>query len=498
MLDKTRGIKNALCGIGAQLLSLGLGFVIPRLVILNLGSEANGLLSTVASALSYMTLLEVGVGTATIQALYRPIATGDKPSINRIMSATHHFYRRTGFVYFILVILLSTLLAAYLHTSIPRHQVFLVAFMAGMSGALNYFFQGKFRLLLEAEGKNYVITSISTITYTCINITKVAVLLCGGKVVVVQAVYFGFGLMQLIIYMMYMHRYYSWIDYKAEPDFDAISQKNAVLVHQVAALIFSNTDVLVLTLLASLKSVSVYTMYAMLYDIVQTLVITLSGSFVYALGQTFHERERFMRLLDMYETYVLAISTALLCICHCFCLPFLRIYTIGVTDVEYINDILPWLFSTFYLLNLGRRSSAQVINIAQRFEDTKWRAILESCINLTVSVALTYKLGIYGVLLGTIAALLYRANDMIIYAAHVLKRSPLITYRRWVVNVVLFIAISLTFSHYNIIVLGYVDFILKASVFGFIVVVAFLATNSFIERESAKYLIRYMRSLIHG
>ena len=70
-------------------------------------------------------------------------------------------------------------------------QVFLVVLMSGLSGVISYYFQGKFRLLLTAEGKKYIITGINTVTHVGVSIFKAVVLLAGGSVaaVVVTAVF---------------------------------------------------------------------------------------------------------------------------------------------------------------------------------------------------------------------------------------------------------------------------------------------------------------------
>lgn len=83
----------------------------------------------------------------------------------------------------------------------------------------------------------------------------------------------------MIIMTIYIRRNYKWLDLKVLPDFDAISQKNAVLVHQITELIFNNTDVIILTIFTSLKTVSVYSMYAMIFGMVKSVTVTLSDSF---------------------------------------------------------------------------------------------------------------------------------------------------------------------------------------------------------------------------
>ena len=79
------------------------------------------------------------------------------------------------------------------------------------------------------------------------------------------------------------------------------------------------------------------------------------------------------------------------------------------------------------------------IDVAGHFRETAPRSAAEAAINLGVSLILVGKLGIYGVLLGTLAALLYRTNDIILYASRrLLKRSSWQFYRVYLVNAAVF------------------------------------------------------------
>lgn len=499
IMDGTKGIKNAGFGILAQLLTIGIGILIPRLVLVNLGSESNGLLSSVGNILSYMALLEAGVGTATLQALYKPCAINDHDSANRIMAATDYFYRRTGTIYLLIVLAITVVYTFAIKTDLPRSVVFVVVLLSGLTGVISYFFQGKFKIFLSAEGKSYVNTNIVTTVHIAASIAKALLLYFGFGVVAVQISGFIFNLIQMLFYIIYMKRHYPWLDMKAKPNFDAISQRNAVLVHQVSGLIFSNTDVLLLTVFVGLKEVSVYSMYAMIYGMVKSLAVVLYESYTYALGQSFNtNRKRFIRMFDAYEVLTMMITFALYCICRVMMNPFLKLYTSGVHDIQYVDTYLPWLFAIFYLLHNGRTSSGTVINIAQKFEETKWRSILESIINVTVSVVCVIRFGIYGVLMGTIAALLYRTNDMIIYASHILERSCLVTYKRWILNIALFFVLSIGIDKFTIPAASYIQLFLSAVVVSFVVISAFILVNAVAERESAKYVYGFVRSIMHS
>ena len=102
-MNTKKGIKNIGYAFLSQIIALALGIFIPRLTIVSYGSEMNGLLSSISTVMTYLTLLEAGVGAATCQALYKPITQKDKRGINGVLSATHYYYKRTGTAYFGLV-----------------------------------------------------------------------------------------------------------------------------------------------------------------------------------------------------------------------------------------------------------------------------------------------------------------------------------------------------------------------------------------------------------
>ena len=187
----------------------------------------------------------------------------------------------------------------------------------------------------------------------------------------------------------------------------------------------------------------------------------------------------------------MALVSSLYCIAGIFILPFLKLYTAGVQDINYIDPILPYLFIAVYLLNNGRESSNMVIKFAGHFKQTQWRSVLEAVINLTVSLLAVHFYGIYGVLAGTIAALLYRTNDMIIYAnKKILKRSPWKTYRCWFVNLALFVVLTLLsrliFTH--IALDTYPRIILWAVVASIVVIPLFFTVASIFDRKTYRYV----------
>ena len=80
-VNKKRSVYNLLFSAFGQIVTIAFGVILPKLFIVSFGSEVNGLLSSVTQAFVYVNLLEAGVGTATLQALYGPIARKDQHGI---------------------------------------------------------------------------------------------------------------------------------------------------------------------------------------------------------------------------------------------------------------------------------------------------------------------------------------------------------------------------------------------------------------------------------
>ena len=495
-MNSKRGIKNIIFGLLYQFVVLAFGLIMPRLLIVSYGSEVNGLLSSVNQLYSCLALLETGVGTASLQALYRTVGTQDRAATCGVMAATDHFYKRTGLLYLACVLLLTFIYPAVVSSGIPYLTCAAVIFLLGISGVVNYLVHGKYRILLQAEGKSYLLSNLSTCTYVLSNLAKAVLIYLGFNVVTVQLVYVAVTMLQVGYISLHIARHYKWLDLSVSPDFQSISQKNAVLVHQIAGLVFSNTDVLILTFVSGLKTVSVYTLFAGLYGVVKSLLFSILDGIKFAMGQKFHKDfSGYVRLHDIFELYYMALTFAAYTVLHILILPFLRIYTRGITDISYIDKYLPVLFTAVFLLQCARGPAGLAIDYAEHFEQTKKRAVLEMAINLAVTVAAVFRFGIYGALIGTIAALLYRANDMIIYANRViLNRSPWITYRRWLIDLVLFLAINSASRCIEWDTPSYLVLFGRGAALGACVLAAYLTAVSVLEPKTFREAAAFIRN----
>lgn len=497
MSNYRNSMRNLWWGMLGNVITTVVAILIPRLFIVNYGSEINGLMSSIRQIYVYLALLEAGVGDASVIALYGPVGRKDHRETNEILAATHYYYRKIGIVYAACVVLLSLIYPLLLDTPIPYSTCSLVMLLQGSGSVINYLFQGKYSMLLRVDNRSYVTTNLGTVTTLLVDACRIILLLNGKSIIAIQTTYLVFNLIKMIYIAWYIRREYPWIDLTVKPNFNALTQKTAVIVHRISSLVFGHTDVLILTFVCGLKTVSIYSLYATMYGMVSNVIGIVSNSVHSVLGQAYNnDRSKFIELQDAYETYYLALVFGLLAVTSIFILPFMALYTDGA-DINYLDWKIPVLFSSYQLLSHGRGPSHNPIDFAGKFKETQWRAWLETIINLVVSFVCVFRFGIYGVLFGTIAALLYRANDIIIFANRVvLNRSPWPTYRRWLRNLGVFLALVFLFIKLPLRMDSYFWIIGNAVWVTPIVLAVFFGINTVAEPASRVVAWKYLQPLL--
>ena len=445
--SKRRNAKiNAFFGFFNQFVILALGLLIPRLVLVNYGSEVNGLLTTVTQIFTYVALLESGIGNAAVNAFYKPIVENDRDAISDVFSATQKYFRKVTLLYALCVIVISVAYPFLVSSELDYATIFWVIFFQGMSGVITFYFSAAYRQLLTADGKYYIISTIHLIIYILSSVTKIVLMTFGISIVFLQVLNFVITCIQILIYVLVMRKKYAYLKTVSSPNMSALSERGAFVIHEVSSTIFSSTDALVLSTFCSLKVASVYSIYNMVFSSLSSLINSVNNGLNYILGHSYAEGDskKYENTHDTYESIYMMSVFSIFTVAYILILPFVKLYTSGVEDIEYVDKLLPFLFVAIQLLSCSRAVASRLITISGHARATQMRSIIEAAINLVTSIILVNLVGIYGVLLGTIVALLYRSNDIIIYAnKKILKRSPMCTYKKMFVYLAIFACVAL-------------------------------------------------------
>ena len=456
-----RSLKNLIVAFFSQGIIMVLGLIIPRLTLTNYGSETNGYMTMVSQIYAYIGLLEAGLNTAVVQALYKPVATDDKDGISAIISEARKYYRKIAFYYGAAVGISSIVIPLLIHTSMSKIEMILYFLLFGVSNVINFWFTAAMRPLLLAEGKNYVNSTITLIFHIASQCVKILLLLVGASIVALQLAYSVVNILQIVVYYIFFKTHYKWLDINRKDESVSIKQRNAFFFQQISNLIFSCTDVVLLSFFCDLKIASVYAVYMLIFNSLSTIISMVTSSTQFVLGQGYNsDREGYIYLHRTYESLLLMFTFTIFTVAEVLTIPFIKLYTRGVTDINYVDYLLPFLFCVNGLLATCKSTSLCLINFSFHAKQTMIRTFFEAGLNLTISIGLVPFLGIRGALIGTGCALLYRVVDTLLYSNHViLKTSIKDTVKLYVANFLIFFITVYVSSRKEIIITDWGGFI---------------------------------------
>lgn len=406
------------------------GLLVPRYILLYYGSEVNGIATTVSQIINYASLLEAGLGLASIQALYKPLAAKDQAGINGICAATRNYYFKiTG--WFSAVIAVSAVVYALLaQGSTDKVTIALIVIAISSSTIIENAFHAKYNVLLTADQKLYVVGYAKIIGLLLQAAVKLILIFSGAHIVVVYAAG-SLALVSRIPFLaLYIKKKYPGVSFKGKMDLTALKQRSALVVHQLAGMVVNNSGAIIISVTSQngLKLASVYAVYRLVYKNMYALVTgAFSNGSVASFGQLLAggKLEEAKRSYRQFEVIYYAVIGVLYGSIAALILPFVGLYTDGVTDVQYILPALALLMTVDEVMNCTRVPAGMLINAAGHFHQTKYRALIEAAINFVVTLLLIGKYDIYAIVIAGIVSYCYRVTDMIIYSNRkILGESP--------------------------------------------------------------------------
>ncbi|MEE1199265.1 MAG: hypothetical protein U0L09_01300 [Christensenellales bacterium] len=481
------------------------GLLVPRFFIAVYGSAINGLVSSVTQFITYLSLVEAGVGAASTVALYKPLAARDSDTVSGILSATRVFYLRSGLIF---VGLVGLLVVFYPHLVNGEIQdsgfVRFMIILLSLSGIIDYFVLGKYRVLLMADQRGYVLYGfqiIGTIVMTALNLWQIHI---GCSALIVKATAAGVFIGRSIAAIVYCKRRYKDYQFNVPPLMGAFTQRNAALVHQIVGVIANNAAVVLLTVMVkrdALAEVSVYSVYNLVAYSLSTLLSSLTTGLTPSFGSVISKGEEDV-LRSSYGIYEMVMFLLVFTCYICMALllyPFVALYSMQFADgTNYVRTELVLLFTLSGLLQSVRYPALTLICAGGHYKQTQGRAIIELGISLTFSLALTPKFGIVGVMVAMCMSYLYRTTDVIVYSAkHFLKGTLKNTGRRLLRNAIVMgvlIAVGIACQPHGI--TSWVVWITQAILVGTAAVGSLFLVNYVCEPQEMKGIIRMCKGLI--
>lgn len=490
--------KNTITSIIYQITLVASGFVLPSIIIGFFGSETNGLVNSIKQFLQMIAFLEMGVGAVVQSALYKPLADKDERKISEIVVSGSSFFKMIGRILAIYAIVLSIFYNKI--TSSSYSNMFVVSLVIAIS--ISYFAQYYFGLmdmfLLQSDQKGYIVYSTQIIT-TIINV--IFCILIAKIGLSIQFMQFSTALIYLVrplVFRIYINKNYKinrHINYVEEP----IKQKWDGIAQHIAAVVLDSTDIVVLTIFSTLNAVSVYSIYNMVVSGIRSLISAVTQGTQALLGELWAraEYDKVKNFFSQFEWLVNFISTFIWSCTIVLLIPFVKVYTNNIGDINYIYPLFSVLITVAYAIYSFRLPYNTLILAVGHYKETRKSYIIAAIMNIVLSCIMVKSSGLIGVAIGTLASMLYQLIWMAIYCyKKILKKNIYLFVKQIIVNIICIVICMLISSKFVLTSANYLNWIILAIKVSCVNLgVVFFFNLFFFNRNSINYLKKILRKM---
>lgn len=494
-----KAVKNIITSLLQQIVTIICGLIVPRAIIGSFGSSVNGLISSITQFLSYITLLEAGIGPVIKSALYKPIAKKDKTQIEKILKASQKFFRVISAIFIAYLIVLCFIYPLIVSTEFETGYTVSLILIIAISTFAEYFFGMVYRLYLQAEQKTYV-TSTIQIGTTILNAILVVLLIkFGANIQIVKLGSAFVFVLRPILQNIYVRKKYN-INFKNVKEKYELKQKWDGLAQHIASVVHNNTDIAILTIFTNTAEVSVYSVYLYVVTGIKSMVQALTGGVDASFGDMIAkgEQENLNRSFKTYELFYFTLITIVYIVTLVMILPFVKIYTLGITDANYYRPTFAILIALAEFMWSIRLPYSGITLAAGHFKQTQKGAWVEVFTNLFISIALVFKFGMIGVAIGTLVAMTIRTIEFMYHTSkYILKRNQIENIKRvmiLILETLIIVPIGFYISSF-IEVNSYISWIGLAILVGIIALLGVGITNSITYRKDLKDLLNMIKRI---
>lgn len=494
-----RAIYNIISNLILQITVVIYGFIIPKIIISQFGSNVNGLISSITQFLTYITLLESGFGPVVKAALYKPMAEKDNETIKAILKTTEDFFRMIAKIFIIYIIILIIVYPLFVNKEFETFYTISLIVIISLSTFAEYFFGMTYKLYLQAEQKTYIISIIQILTYI---FSTICIIVLAKLHVSIQMLKLVSGIIFVIrplLQNLYVRKKYK-INLMDVNEKYELKQKWDGLIQHVAFVIHENTDITILTFFCNLTEVSVYSVYHLVVKGIKSFIQVFSNGIEASWGDMIakNEYKNLYKKFDIYEIFYFTICTICFSCTMILIVPFISVYTQEIEDANYIRHAFGYLIVISEYIWAIRLPYSSITLAAGHFKETRKGACIEALSNIIISTILVYKFGLIGVTIGTIIAMTIRTIEFVYHTnKFILKRSILASIKK-ILIVIIETIIIIIISNFmpQVKTISYFSWLINAIIVFLEASVIVVLLNIIIYRNNIKIILNYFKNKI--
>lgn len=281
---------NILVGVIGYIINTIFGFVCRIVFVKCLSADYLGVSGLFTNILTMLSLAELGVGSAIVYALYRPLAEHDENKIASLIKLYGKAYRLIGCTVLIIGIILIPFLRIIINQQPDIEESIYLLYGINLFNTVSTYFFSYRGSLLSAAQQNYIVIGINYIITIIQSIFQMIWLVSTHN-------YLGYLLIQTVGIFIYNIS----ISYIAGVRYPCIKNKNTetllkeekreifknvrdLMIYKISGLLVNSTDNILITFFKGLTTTGIASNYTLLVNTLNSLLGQLFNSLTGSIG----------------------------------------------------------------------------------------------------------------------------------------------------------------------------------------------------------------------
>ena len=411
-LERTRNAARNIVFDGTlEIVNMLFPFVIRSVMLHFLGTEYLGLNGLFKSLLTFLNLAELGVGSAMVFSMYKPIAEDDTPAICALLRLYRTLYRIIGLAVAAVGLLLIPVLPNLIKGDLPAGMNLYILYLMNLGNTVvTYWLFAYKSSLLQAHQRRDVISKVSLAVRITEYTLKILILVFTRNYYLYLSVQLlcqiAVNLLTAAFASRMYPRYVPAGKLPKEKTLDIFRRVRDLFTSKLSATVFDSADTLVISAFMGLSVLAVYQNYYFVITALRMMLVVILNACMAGVGnkmvmESKGANYRDLEKISLLFSWLLGVSSSMLL---CMYQPFMNIW-MGRENMLSAGLVLCFVV---YYYSMGANKLINMFkDAAGIWRRDRWRPLTAALVNLGLNLATVRWLGLYGVLLSSVFSIVF-------------------------------------------------------------------------------------------
>lgn len=409
-IERTKNAtRNIIFGVILKAYQIIVPFLMRTAMIYLMGVQYLGLNSLFTSILQVLNLAELGVGSAMIYSMYKPIAEDDNATICALMKLYKTYYRIIGLVIAVIGCALTPFIPKLISGDVPDNlNIYLLYLLNLGATVLSYWLYAYKNCILQAHQRVDIVSKVSLVTSTIQYALQLLVLWLFKDYYLYVIVLLATQALTNITTAMCADRIYPQFKPKGQI---ATEEKKAInnrikdlFTSKIGGIIYDSADTIVISSFLGLTALAIYQNYFYILNAITGLITVVFSACTAGIGNSIVVETKEKNYKDLNKfTFIICWGAGFCAVCLlCLYQPFMELW-VG-KDLMLSSSAVICFVVYFFVRQLNSLFNTYKDASGMWHED-RFRPLVAALTNLALNLILVQFIGLYGILISTVLAI---------------------------------------------------------------------------------------------